>query len=319
MILSRIRSRNVIYTILISIGILATFVPMTVWASTVQDWPLMLNGITSSTLTKEQFEALCTPENTLTWISAENDTYSGIALWRLVALVDGSGGSFDNGLAGTNYTVKITSCNDSYLLFPSTEMAGSQKDTYVIANKYKKASNGTWTDLPLDNGGTSPKPWYPLKFVGLASDGGGRRIGGLTRIEMFYAISTTFNTEYGTISPSPALAPIGGNLELNIIPKTGYRTVDVLVDGVSQGTVNAYTFTGVDSANHTISATFVSLAQPDWDLNGDGVCNIGDVVKVGLAWGQTGTDNWIAEDLNGDGVINIGDVVVLGLNWGATW
>jgi DMSO/TMAO reductase YedYZ molybdopterin-dependent catalytic subunit len=59
--------------------------------------------------------------------------------------------------------------------------------------------------------------------------------------------------------------------------------------------------------------------QPDWDLNGDHVCNIGDVVKVGLKWGLTGTPGWIPEDLNTDGVINIGDIVVLGLHWGQTW
>ncbi|MDD5093568.1 MAG: hypothetical protein PHV74_04205 [Dehalococcoidia bacterium] len=59
--------------------------------------------------------------------------------------------------------------------------------------------------------------------------------------------------------------------------------------------------------------------QPEWDLNGDHVCNIGDVVKVGLQWGLTGIPGWIPEDLNKDGNINIGDIVVLGLHWGETW
>jgi hypothetical protein len=43
------------------------------------------------------------------------------------------------------------------------------------------------------------------------------------------------------------------------------------------------------------------------------------VVKIGLKWGLTGTPGWIPEDLNTDGVINIGDIVVLGLHWGQTW
>lgn len=63
---------------------------------------------------------------------------------------------------------------------------------------------------------------------------------------------------------------------------------------------------------------FSSLA-PAWDLNNDHVINIGDVVKIGLVWGQTGMSGWIPEDLNNDGVINIGDVVVVGLHWGETW
>jgi hypothetical protein len=61
------------------------------------------------------------------------------------------------------------------------------------------------------------------------------------------------------------------------------------------------------------------VTRPDWDLNGDGVCNIGDAVVIGLHWGQTGTPRWIPQDLNNDGVINIGDVVVIGLHWNQTW
>jgi hypothetical protein len=62
-----------------------------------------------------------------------------------------------------------------------------------------------------------------------------------------------------------------------------------------------------------------SNAAPFWDLNGDHACNIGDVVKLGLKWGLTGSAGWIPEDTNKDGVINIGDVVKIGLNWGKTW
>lgn len=62
-----------------------------------------------------------------------------------------------------------------------------------------------------------------------------------------------------------------------------------------------------------------TTSAPAWDLNNDHVCNIGDVVVIGLQWGETGTDGWIPEDLNDDGVINIGDVVVIGLHWGQTW
>jgi hypothetical protein len=86
------------------------------------------------------------------------------------------------------------------------------------------------------------------------------------------------------------------------------------VDGLSAGAVSSYTFTDVTTA-HTISAGFL----PRWDLNGDHACNIGDVVKVGLKWSQTGSAGWIPEDVNPDGVINIGDIVVIGLYWGQTW
>ena len=76
---------------------------------------------------------------------------------------------------------------------------------------------------------------------------------------------------------------------------------------------NGYTVKYINQIN--IMSTF----PPPWDVNNDHACNIGDVVTIGLAWGETSTPGWIPEDLNNDGVINIGDVVVLGLHWGQTW
>ena len=70
---------------------------------------------------------------------------------------------------------------------------------------------------------------------------------------------------------------------------------------------------------YTVSPEQANFTVPSWDLNGDHVCNIGDVVKIGLCWGQTGSPGWIPEDVNNDGIIDIGDVVVIGLHWGQTW
>jgi hypothetical protein len=124
----------------------------------------------------------------------------------------------------------------------------------------------------------------------------------------------------GSISPSGSVSVSYGAIQtFTITPVNGYHVSGVLVDGGSVGAVTSYTFTDV-TANHTISATFaVNSGAPDWDLNGDYVCNIGDVVKVGLKWGQIGTPGWIPEDVNNDGTVNIGDVVVIGLHWGETW
>jgi hypothetical protein len=58
---------------------------------------------------------------------------------------------------------------------------------------------------------------------------------------------------------------------------------------------------------------------PAWDLNYDLTCDVGDIVILGLQWGKTGADGWMAEDLNKDGAINVGDVVALGRHWGQTW
>jgi len=124
----------------------------------------------------------------------------------------------------------------------------------------------------------------------------------------------------GSVTPSGSVpVAYGGSQTFAINANTGYHVADVLVDGSSVGAVTTYTFNNV-TADHTISASFAENAtDPDWNLNGDNVINIGDVVVVGLKWGQSGSPGWIPEDVNNDGVVNIGDVVVIGLHWGETW
>ena len=53
-------------------------------------------------------------------------------------------------------------------------------------------------------------------------------------------------------------------------------------------------------------------------MNNDGVCNILDVVDIGLHWGETGSPGWDTVDVNKDGTVNILDVVRVGLSWGGT-
>jgi hypothetical protein len=124
----------------------------------------------------------------------------------------------------------------------------------------------------------------------------------------------------GSIDPSgDVTVDYGSSQTFDITADPGYHVADVLVDDASVGAVISYEFTNV-TTDHAISATFAAdSATPDWDLNGDHVCNIGDVVVIGLKWGQTGTPGWIPQDVNNDGVINIGDVVVIGLHWGESW
>lgn len=123
----------------------------------------------------------------------------------------------------------------------------------------------------------------------------------------------------GTIYPAGQVDVFeNDNQTFTITANSGYQIADVQVDGISQGAISTYTFSQVTVA-HSINATFTASLAPVWDVNGDHACNIGDVVKIGLKWGQIGPAGWIAEDTNKDGFINIGDVVVLGLHWGQTW
>ena len=64
----------------------------------------------------------------------------------------------------------------------------------------------------------------------------------------------------GTISASgTTTVNSGNNQSYTFSPVSGYRISDVLVDGISQGSITSYTFTNV-VANHTISVVFEKIA-----------------------------------------------------------
>jgi hypothetical protein len=72
-----------------------------------------------------------------------------------------------------------------------------------------------------------------------------------------YTITAAAGTG-GTISPSGLISVNGGtNQTFSITTNTGYRIVDVLVDGSSVGALNTYTFANITSS-HTISVSFVA-------------------------------------------------------------
>ena len=53
----------------------------------------------------------------------------------------------------------------------------------------------------------------------------------------------------------------------------------------------------------------------DWDVNGDGVTDVLDLIKVGQRFGQTGLTGWVPEDVNEDGIINVLDMIIIGQHW----
>jgi hypothetical protein len=67
-----------------------------------------------------------------------------------------------------------------------------------------------------------------------------------------------------------------------------------------------------DSEDIVITVTRFS---DDWDVNGDSLANVLDIVLVGQHWGETGLTGWILEDTNEDGNIDVLDVIIIGQNW----
>jgi hypothetical protein len=74
----------------------------------------------------------------------------------------------------------------------------------------------------------------------------------------------------GTISPSGSLnVQIGNSQTFSIGPDSGYVISDVLVDGISMGSIDSHTFTNVTSS-HTINAVFTAENQsPSADAGPD--------------------------------------------------
>ncbi|NTW62208.1 DUF5011 domain-containing protein [Candidatus Saccharibacteria bacterium] len=81
-------------------------------------------------------------------------------------------------------------------------------------------------------------------------------------IKVYYSLPNTITASVvgagGVITPAgDSTVNNGANKTYTITPNSGYIVSDVLVDGVSHGRINSYTFTNV-MTDHTISATFNS-------------------------------------------------------------
>jgi PKD repeat protein len=94
-------------------------------------------------------------------------------------------------------------------------------------------------------------------------------IAGTVTIGDFELVSSNMDNNYnivaiatsgGSISPAGTVTVAqGNNVAFTISPDPNFIVVDVLVDGVSAGAVNTYTFSGV-TTNHTIEAKFARAA-----------------------------------------------------------
>ena len=70
-----------------------------------------------------------------------------------------------------------------------------------------------------------------------------------------YTVTASAGANGAIDPPGDVIVSYGGVQVFTITPDTGYYIADVLVDSISVGTVDTYTFTNV-TADHTISATF---------------------------------------------------------------
>lgn len=126
----------------------------------VKDWTLTINGTTVYNMDRPTFESIASCDYHAANWSFENETgthtYTGVALWTLVAAVDGADGPdteylFNDLLAFAGYNVRVTAEEDGYnRTFTSMQVA--RNDSIIVANRLDGA--------PL------PDDQWPLKIVG---------------------------------------------------------------------------------------------------------------------------------------------------------
>jgi len=131
-------------------------------------------------------------------------------------------------------------------------------------------------------------------------------------------VITATVTGNGSISPSGAVTvPYSSSKTFTIFPDSGYRILDVVVDGVSAGVVYSYTFSNV-TTNHAITAAMQILSEMDTLLY---AANAGDGIWRwnGTAWSQITAEN--PQAMIASGSVLYGDFGASGIRrWdGVAW
>ena len=126
-------------------------------------------------------------------------------------------------------------------------------------NNVTLQGEGTGGNISISNSSVNGLDYDNCDMLSIQVDG----------VEQIHTISATAGPG-GTISPAgDSRVEAGASLAYNIVPGMGFKIYQVLIDGVSIGNPDSYTFHNI-SGNHTITVTFVhteilsaSVYKPD--------------------------------------------------------
>ena len=143
--------------------------PASVVAAATPDWPLQLAGAATVDMTQAEFESLASAYPVGWDDNATGSLWEGVALWRLVALVDdGDSATFSDAMASAGYNVRVIGADGYSYTFTSQEVA--RDDNFILANEL--------------NGAPLPAEKYPLKLVNHEFEVGGPSVAQVVRIEL---------------------------------------------------------------------------------------------------------------------------------------
>jgi hypothetical protein len=192
-------NRKLILCAVLALAIIGMFlVPAASVTAATQDWPLQLVGATTINVTQAQFEAMAAANPSNTYTDSDNNTWRGVALWRLIAMVDdGDSATFNTSLASV-YSIKLSAA-DGYAKTIAPPYAGvfefANNENIFVANEVRLSGTADFTDLPMTS--STGKMWYPLRTNGSGCTANNQRVGGLIKIELL-------NLPVTAVSLSPA-------------------------------------------------------------------------------------------------------------------
>jgi YD repeat-containing protein len=161
-----------------------------------------------------------------------------------------------------NHTISATFAINSYTLTTTAGSGGTITPSTVVVNyggsqSFSIAPNANYHIADVTVDGNSQGAVTSYTFSNVTAN---HTISATFDLNTFRITATAGNG--GSISPSgTAIINYGGSQAYTITPNSGYNYVNVMVDGVSKGSITSYTFNNV-TANHTISATFATNAPP---------------------------------------------------------
>jgi hypothetical protein len=225
----------------------------------------IINGASSYNLTQTQYQAMPQVTKTITTTNSvgvsSTDTYTGVSLYKLIALNDGDSdpATFNLTLAATNYSIRGTD---------STGYNQSLGQGYGITI----ANNENLLVVNLKNGQSfSGTKYSPLEIAGLVSMDSGavsistsKMVYNLSSLEIVYIVKMTQGS-HGTITQAGSSkigdgnvpVSIGANQTFTITPAAGYQVDSITTDAGIQPAATSYTFNNV-TGNHTITASFIT-------------------------------------------------------------
>ena len=161
-----------------------------------------------------------------------------------------------------NHTISATFSIFTYKITASAGTGGSITPSGVVALDYGMSRTYTITPatgfqisgLKVDNISVDPVSTYTFNNVTVS-----HTISATFSLITYTIRGDVVKGEEGSISPAGTVkVDYGTNQTYTIIPKTGYKISDIIVDNISMGALSSYTFRNV-TTDHTISAKFTPI------------------------------------------------------------